>query len=130
MSGPRRWVLAVLTAQLALSATPAGALLVCVSADGRASVEVAAPGTTRCAECDCEVGVVDDEGHCCHDIPVVLNAQALLKAGAADIGPPLALAAAPIIAAERSLSIGRASSSIPMRPPPGMSALRSVVLTL
>jgi hypothetical protein len=126
----RPFVIAVLVAQLALSATPAGALLVCVSVDGSASIEVAAPGTTRCAECDCEVGVIDDEGHCCHDIPVVLSAQALLKAPAAAAAVMLPLVALPIAPGLDALLVGRAPIARVHGAPPGLRALRSVILTL
>jgi hypothetical protein len=130
MSHARRLTVAILATQLAFSATPAGVLLVCISADGRASIEVAAPGTTRCAEADCERAQLDAEGHCCHDIPVVLSAQALHKVSAATLTPPLLSSTAMIAPAAQALLVGRAASVTSYGPPPTIAALRSVILTL
>ena len=130
MGQSRRLMVAILATQIAFSATPAGVLLVCVSADGRASIEVAAPGTTRCAESDCEHDVLDAEGHCCHDIPVVLSAQALHKASVATVPPPLLWSNALIVPDGHAPRVSAAPNLTSYGPPPAIGRLRSVILTL
>jgi len=130
MSLPRRFILAALVISLTTSASPSGALLLCVSEDGHASIEFAAPGTVHCDEADCLRGVAQPEQHSCRDIPV-------LSAGEAMVKTPSAFSSAPppaSVAVTATLAVGPLSRSIRLlwdRPaPPPAAALRSVVLTL
>ena len=70
-----RWIWLGVLLQLAVSASPSPAFVLCVSADGCTAVEVAAPGTVHCYERQCDeqhrgTGIEDD-AHSCRDVPLL-----------------------------------------------------------
>jgi hypothetical protein len=126
----RRSVIAALILQLATNAAPSAALLLCMSPDGRASIEFAAPGTVRCADADCEPDATGADEHSCRDIPVLSAGQATVRSSSAGLAPPSVLpAGAPRVIAP-ALPVGIARPATHLTVPPETRALRSVILTL
>jgi len=130
MSLPRRIVLAALVISVTTSASPSGALLLCVSEDGHASIEFAAPGTVHCDEADCRRGLAQPEQHSCRDIPVLSAAAAMAKTstGLSDAPSASCAVVAPLAATSPASAIPPSANR--PAPPPAAHVLRSVVLTL
>lgn len=129
MSLPRRAIVAVLVLLLASSATPSAALLLCMSADGHASIEFAAPGTVRCADTDCEEGAIGLDDHSCRDIPVLSVGQLTLRSSPEGVAQSAALPAANHALAPRPAKLAKGPVDL-IGAPATARALRSVVLTL
>jgi hypothetical protein len=126
----RRLIIAALILQLATSAAPSAALLLCMSDDGRASIEFAAPGTVRCADSDCEGDMARGDDHSCRDIPVLSAGQVIVRSSSAALAPPSVLPAVTTAFVTPALAIGCAAHTTHLVTPPAARALRSVILTL
>jgi hypothetical protein len=130
MLQPGRSTIAILALLLAMSAHPSAALLVCMSADGQASLEFAAPGTVRCADADCEGEAERPGEHSCRDIPVLSAGQVVVRSspnGLALSAVLPALATAFVAPAPRT---GIAPPVAPFATASSALRLRSVILTL
>ena len=87
----RLTLLVALALQLLGSMAPANAFIICVSDDGCVELEPSVPGSTRCAEDDCD-NEHADASHDCRDIPVLLDAAGLKGIPTVDGNvPPVAL---------------------------------------
>jgi hypothetical protein len=75
----RAAVLLFLALQIATSASPAAAVILCLSDDGCATIEFALPGTTRCDDRNCDDPHPGAADHSCRDIPVLSPAQQLAR---------------------------------------------------
>lgn len=124
--------LLALAIQLCCAVTPADAFLVCVSADGCIELELAMPGTERCAEVACDSEHAAATGsHGCRDIPLL--SQAFAASGhtaTSDLPAPL-VAVLPAGAVAHASAAASAERPRPTRsaPPPRLPH-RIVVLQL
>jgi hypothetical protein len=115
--------------QLLLAGAPSSALVLCVSDDGCASVEIALPGSPNCIEADCddEHQAANDE-HACRDFAVVAAAPA--KAQSVTLAQPMLaagwVASLPLIAPPPSQPLRAPSAAVSS----AARALRSTVLQL
>ena len=124
----RAGILLFLALQLATSASPSAALLLCLSNDGCASIEFAVPGSVHCDDRDCDPHIAASDDHSCRDIPVLSAAADLLNGSRLDVHalPP---ASTPI--AVFADHVSAPALALPQNRPPASTAwLRSVVLTL
>ena len=125
-----RWPIACLLAVLLQLAGPVasrGDLVICVSADGRAALEFAVPGTGRCGDSACGGVLTEAADRSCRDIPVLSAGDSLATGTAASIQPAVAAAvvSVPLPAATRP------SGRILLTPPRAATRQRrSVVLIL
>jgi hypothetical protein len=126
----RRWSIAYLLAallQLASTVAPAADLVICVSADGRAALEFAAPGTVRCGDTECDEVLTDAADHSCRDIPVLSAGDDLATGPAVAPQPAVAATAVALPPPAPIRSAGRAWSA---EPEAAARQHRSVVLIL
>jgi hypothetical protein len=87
-----------LALQLLIGVAPSSALVLCVSSDGCAALEISLPGFPRCVERDCDDGhrqATNDE-HACRDSPVYSAAPAKAQSAIDAIAAPALAFDAPV----------------------------------
>ncbi|MDX2167736.1 MAG: hypothetical protein SF182_11755 [Deltaproteobacteria bacterium] len=128
----RRTLAAALALLTLSSVAPVGAVVLCISSDGCASLEPVAGWSGRCLEsqCDDEHRGSAAEDHSCRDTPVLQHSLPSAPAAAAVVPPaqqPIVLAAPELYAPP----IGAVAAHIAAARPPGAAlVLRSIVLQL
>jgi hypothetical protein len=127
---PRATLAAALALLTLSSVTPVGALVLCISDDGCASLEMVAGWSGRCLESQCDDEHRDaDDQHQCRDTPVL---QHSLPSAHATLAPPAEQVCAILPPLNAPLPNGqvayRAASSA--EPPGAAHVLRTVVLQL
>lgn len=128
---PRAALALFLALQVASSASPAAAVILCLSEDGCATLEFAVPGSVRCDDrhCDDPHAASSDE-HSCRDIPLLSAGQNLARGSSVpDQSAPYA-AVAPAPAPRLPHAGGDAPPVVTLAPTDPLQRLRSVVLTL
>jgi hypothetical protein len=125
----RAAVLLLLALQIATSASPAAALIICLSNDGCAALEVALPGTTRCDDRTCNEPHAGAAEHSCRDIPVLSPAQQLARGTSTADQLCTGVGIRPALSA-RSTPPHAVAVVDPVIAPIALRQLRSIVLTL
>ena len=129
MSLRGRLTIAAMVLHLTSSASPSTAILLCVSASGDTTIELAAPGTTRCCDRSCEPVAAQPGEHTCHDIPVLSAGDSVAKSADGSLRPHVMVH----VAAPRPARIS-AGVVVPIRhvllPTLDALARHSIVLTL
>jgi len=125
---PRATLAAALAALTLSGIAPSGAMVLCISADGCADLEPAAPWSSRCVASACDDAHRDGGApRACHDVPVLQHTLPSASAAAAALVPALAvLPAALAPPGARRLPPPRAGDP----PPPRAYDPRLVVLQL
>ena len=78
-----------LALQLAASVRSAEALMLCIAADGRASIEFAGSSSQRCGDC----APTDAADHPCRDLVILSGVAELAPASATSLPPPVVVPA-------------------------------------